>query len=200
MSGKMFSHYCMACLVVVSACGLMACADAVDPSRPAAAAPKPMSERLAESGGYKQDETGAWVPKSDKRSAYDSQRESAYFQGKIDKKTYKTGDYARKAWWGTKQYEAKAYTGNTDGSRFQTRAMQDGQISNFNATQASERGLFETNTLKRKSARESRAAEVDRWDNARVEARRKVYKAPSVMDWREQRAMSMDESRGLLGR
>ncbi len=159
-----------------------------------------MSERLAESGGYKQDDTGAWVPKSDKRSAYDSQRESAYFKGKIDKKTYKTGDYAKKSWWGTKEYEAKTYTGNTDGSRFQTQAIQDGQMSRYHDSKASEGGLFETKSLDRKTARESGAAEIARPGNSRVEARRGVYKAPSVMDWREQRAMSMDESRSLLGR
>jgi hypothetical protein len=188
-------------LAVACACGLVSCAEKVDPARPTAAAPKSMTERLSESGGYKQDEDGAWVPRSDKRSAYDSQRESAYFTGKIDKKTYKTGEYAKKSWWGTKEYESKAYAGNTDGSRFQTQARQQGQVARFDGNKAREGGgIFQTNTMDRQSAREAGASEISRPENSRVEARRQVYKAPSVVDWREQRELSIDKSRSLLGR
>lgn len=199
--GEKYNCRWRAGLVFSCAFVLIGCADKTDPAKPTAAAPKTMSERMADSGGYKQDADGAWVPKSDKRSSYDSQRQSAYFKGKIDKKTYKTGDYAKKSWWGTKEYESKRYAGDTDGSRFQTQARQSGQVARLDGVGARESGSsYQTNSIARESARETGTTQIARPTNAGVEARRQVYKAPSVLDWREQRSMSMDRSRGLLGR
>ena len=122
---KSYFHYPFIAIATL-AFGSCAGSDSEDPSRPAPATHKTMTERLNEGGGYKQAEDGSWVPKSDKRSAYDSQRDSAYFKGKIEKETYKTGDYSKKSWWGSKDYAKKSYQGDTDGSRFQTAARQDG--------------------------------------------------------------------------
>jgi len=185
------------CAVVLASCA----GTEPDNSTPTAEAPKSLSERLNQGGGYKQNEDGSWVPKSDKRSAYDSQRNSPYFKGKVDKKDYKTGDYAKKSWWGgEKDYGRKTYEGNTDGSRFQTTARQDGQMSRSDGQRASLSGPFETNTLDRKSARESSSSAIPRPTDAAVQSQRGKYKAPSVIDWREQRSMSVDQSRGILGR
>jgi hypothetical protein len=170
-----------------------------DSSRPQAER-KSFSERLNESGGYKQNEDGAWVPKSDKRSSYDSQGDSPYFKGNVDKKAYKTGDYAKKSWWGSKDYAKKSYEGNTDGSRFQKSAQQDGMLSRNDGQQARLADPFKTNTLDNKSARESTHTAIDRPTDAATDIQRKTYKAPSVIDWRSQRNMSMEQSRGILGR
>jgi hypothetical protein len=189
-------------VVVIAAFALSSCANEdLDPSKPAAVVEhKSLMERLSESGGYKQDEEGNWVPKSDRRSAYDSQRDSPYFKGKIEKENYKTGDYAKKSWWGKKNYEAGEYSGNTDGSRFQTKARQNGQLARANGDRARMEGPFETNTLNREGARESGYGGIDRPGNAYSEAQRKTYKAPSVIDWRAQRQMSVEQSKGILGR
>ena len=159
-----------------------------------------MQERLSEGGGYKQDANGQWVPKSDKRSQYDGQGESPYFKGKVETERYKTGEYSKKSWWGSKDYGTKDYSGNTDGSRFRTTARQEGQVARDNGKVARSTDPFKTNTLDTKSARESSNAAVKRPSNAYTNSQRKTYKAPSVIDWREQRSMSMDRSRGLLGR
>jgi len=184
-----------ACAALVSCAGEQA-----DPSRPAVAERSGLSERLSETGGYKQNENGEWVPKSDKRSAYDSQRDSPYFKGKVEGERYKTGEYAKKSWWGSKDYAKKPYAGNTDGSRFQTKASQDGQVARDAGKAARSTDPFKTNTLPRETARESRNAAIDRPSSAAVESARNSYKAPSVIDWKEQRSMSMDRSRGILGR
>ncbi|MFD2257200.1 hypothetical protein ACFSSA_10980 [Luteolibacter algae] len=178
------------------------CADKnVDPAKPTAAAEhKSLSERLSEGGGYKQDEQGNWVPKSDKRSSFDSQRDSPYFKGKIDKEEYKTGEVAKKSWWGNKNYQTAEYAGNTDASRFQTTARQQGQVAEASGKKSSLTRSYETNTLDNSRARESNAAQVSRTSNSAVEARRKVFKAPSVIDWQQQREMSLEQSRGILGR
>ncbi len=195
------SHFLKKFLAVSCAVALASCASKdLDTSRPTENKPKTMSERMSEGEGYKQDEDGNWVPKSDKRSSFDSKRESAYFKGKIEKNTYKTGEYAKKSWWGSKEYEKKSYEGNTDGSRFKTAARQQGQKSRADGQKADLAGSFKTNTLDRKSARESQASAIPRTVDASVESRRSKYIAPSVIDWREQRTMSVDQSRGILGR
>jgi hypothetical protein len=168
-----------------------------DASRPVAER-KSLSERMTETSGYKQDADGNWVPRSDKRSEYDSQRESAYFKGKVDKKAYETGDYKKKSWWGRETYEAGNYGGDTDGSRFQTQARQDGQMWGDGNKQADQKKPYETNTVDRLMAREGSSAGIDRPGNDYTEAQRKTYKAPSVIDWKEQREMS-NRSRGILG-
>lgn len=194
MSGwKSGSLAAMTCAALVS-CASDKAADNAAPERPS------LQERLTEGGGYKQNENGEWVPKSDKRSSFDSQRESPYFKGKVKTEEYKTGEYAKKSWWGSKDYGKKPYEGNTDGSRFRTKARQEGQMSRDHGKAAQIPEPFETNTLDRPSARESLNPEIERPSSPVVESRKKVFKAPSVIDWKEQRAMSMDKSRGILGR
>lgn len=193
-----------ALILVAAACGLAAsCAEnKVDKSRPTEAARPGLQERLSESAGYKQNEKGEWVPKSDKRSSYDSQRDTPYFKDKINtSERYKTGDYAKKSWWGGKEYGGnKSYEGNTDGSRFRKAARQDGQTARYDGQAARGSDPYKTNTLPRETAYESRNPSIDRPTNALIESQRKTYKAPSVIDWKEQRSMNLDQSRSILGR
>jgi hypothetical protein len=198
MSGGWTRRY-----LLTVACGLMAsCADdKVDKSRPTEAKRPGLQERLSESAGYKQNENGEWVPKSDKRSSYDGQRDTPYFKDKINTaERYKTGDYAKKSWWGSKEYGKKSYEGDTDGSRFQKQARQEGQVASYDGKAARSSDPFKTNTLPRESALESRNSAIDRPTNALIESQRKTYKAPSVIDWKEQRSMNLDQSRNILGR
>lgn len=198
---KMGSRYLVGLPLVLISLGVMSCANQdADPSKPSGTERKSLADRLSESGGYKQDADGNWVPKSDKRSAYDSQRDSPFSAGTIDNKTYKTGDYAKKSWWGTKDYETAEYSGNTDGSRFQTKARQDGQIARADGVQAQLEGPYKTNTLERNSARESSTSAIAKPANSYTENQQQTFKAPSVIDWREQRSMSLDRSKGILGR
>ena len=193
----------IACFPLTAACALMvSCAkEKVDNSKPTQAARPSLQERLSESAGYKQNEKGEWVPKSDRRSSYDSQRDTPYFKEKLDTiERYKTGEYAKKSWWGSKEYGTKSYEGNTDGSRFRKQARQDGQVARYDGQAARSSKPFKTNTLPRESALESRNPAVDRPTNAYIESQQNTYKAPSVIDWKEQRSMNLDESRSILGR
>ncbi len=161
---------------------------------------KSLSQRLNEKNGYQQDADGNWIPQNDKRSAYENQAQSAYFQGGYEKKAYKTNDYARKSWWGNKDYGSKPYTGNTDGSRFQ-------QGSRYNGTGAPEAGKSAgmTNTYKTghygtNAAREAGTKGIERTSDAVTDRRRKVYPAPEIIDWEQQRSLTLDQSKGFLGR
>lgn len=192
-----------AVFLLPTACGFLgSCAqEKVDHSRPTQEARPGLEQRLSESSGYKQTESGEWVPKVDKRSSYDSQRDTPYAKGKIDNnERYKTGDYAKKTWWGSKDYEKKSYQGDTDGSRFYKQARQDDQVSRFDGKAARTSDPFQTNTLPSESAHEIKSSAIDRPKSALIESQRKTYKAPSVIDWREQRSMNVEESKSILGR
>lgn len=181
---------------------MVSCAgEKVDNSKPTQAAKQGFQERLSENAGYKQNEKGEWVPKSDKRSTYDSQRDTPYFKDKINtSERYKTGDYAKKSWWGSKEYGKKTYEGNTDGSRFHTKAQQEGQVARDNGKAARSSDPYKTNTLPSESALESRNPAITKSTNALIQSERSKYKAPSVIDWKEQRSMNLDQSRSILGR
>ena len=99
-------------------------------------AQKTLSQRLNESNGYKQDANGNWVPKIDKRSSFESQGDTHNFKGKFSGKTYKAGEYAKKSWWGNKDYGRQPYAGNTDGSRFQQESLLGGKSANESGTAA----------------------------------------------------------------
>jgi hypothetical protein len=161
---------------------------------------KPLSERLGENNGFKQDADGNWVPRSDKRSSYESAGPPAMFQGEYQKKTYKTGEYAKKSWWGNKDYGRKEYAGNTDGSRFQTNSRFDGQGAREAGNQADIPDPYQTGTYATNAARETGNEAIGRPSDAETDIRRRVYTPPSVIDWREQRSLSLEQSKGILGR
>jgi hypothetical protein len=162
--------------------------------------PQSLAQRLSEGGGYKQDAEGNWKPTSNKRSSFELQRESPHFKDKFEKETYKAGDYEKKSWWGKKTYEVSEYKGDTDGSRFQTQAELHGKETKYMDKRVSTGDPYKTNRLEYGSAGESDAKHIDKPRNDYVETRRRVYKQPSIIDWDEQRKLSLEESRGILGR
>jgi hypothetical protein len=186
--------------VLLAAFAVISCAtEETDNATPTVKKQKQLGDFMSKDGGYKQDADGNWIAKSDKRSSYDSRRDSS-FKGKVNKETYKTGDYAKKSWWGGKEFKSEEYAGDTDGSRFQTAARQNGQAARGSGQGARESGAFQTNTLDSRSARESNSGSVSRGSSSYVESARDSYVAPSIIDWRAQRNMSRDQSRSILGR
>ena len=180
---------------------LAACANKTeDAADGASSAPTPLSQRLSESGGFKQDAQGNWVPKSNKRSSFEMERENSFFKGHLEKKVYKTGDYEKKSWWGKSNYDVGQYQGNTDGSRFKTQARKNDKIFAYADKKADKGDPYKTNTLEYQSARESNAATIDKPVNEYTESRKRRYVQPSVMDWEERRKLSLEESRSILGR
>jgi hypothetical protein len=162
--------------------------------------PQTLAQRLSEAGGYKQDAEGNWVPTSNKRSSFELQRESPHFKDKFEKETYKAGDYEKKSWWGKKTYEVSEYKGDTDGSRFQTEAELHGKEIKYMDKRVPTGDPYKTNRLEYGSAGEADAKHMDKSRNDYVESRKRVFKQPSIIDWDEQRKLSLEQSRGILGR
>lgn len=150
--------------------------------------------------GYKTDASGNLVPKSNKRSSFENKGESPYFQGEYGKKTYKTAKYSKKSWWGNKDYGRQEYTGNTDGSRFQKNSRFDGKGARESGSPADIPGPYQTDRYATNAAREAGKDRLSKPANAEIENRRSVFPQPEITDWREQRALSLEQSKGILGR
>jgi hypothetical protein len=150
--------------------------------------------------GYKTDADGNLVPRSNKRSSFELNRDSPHFKGDYAKKNFKTNDYSKKSWWGDTQYESKKFGGDTDGSRFQTSSrFQDSGAREAN-TSAKLPGAYRTNQYGTSTAREAGGSRFGKPSDAETDVRRRVYTPPAVVDWREQRSMSVGETKSFLGR
>jgi hypothetical protein len=169
-----------------------------DPSTPVAR--KTLSQRLEENNGYTQDSSGAWVPKSDQRSSFETKGKSPYFQGEYDKKAYKAGEYRKKSWWGNKEYGRQKYAGDTDGSRFQKNSRFDSQNARETSRAADVPDSYQTDNYATNAAREAGNSGIAKPSDVETDIRRRVYQAPEIIDWRERRTLSVDQLRWILGR
>lgn len=180
---------------------LASCASDKDTKTAATPAPahKSLNQRMTESNGYKQDARGNWVPQNDRRSEFEGQGEAAYAKKNYKKQDYKTGDYTTKSWWGNKDYDAKTYAGNTDGSRFQKASALQGKGAHEAGTNAKIADPYKTGDYATGTAHEAGATAIKKGSNDQIENIRKSFQQPDIIDWREQRSLSMDQSKGILG-
>ncbi len=182
--------------LLLASCG----ADSQNKSTASTPQRKKLSERINEESGYKQDANGKWVPRSDKRSSFESQGESHFTGKSVKKQEYKAGDYAKKSWWGSKEYDRKSYAGNTDGSRFQQASdLGDKGAREASTTLTNTPDNYKTGEYATSAARETGNKQITKSSNDMIENRREQYTPPEIIHWKEQRTMSMDRSRGLLG-
>ncbi len=186
--------------LTISMVGLVSCANQTEEPETSAESLPSLSQRLEESSGFKQDEGGNWVPTNNKRSSFEQQAESAYSKGEFDKKTYETGDYKKQSWWGKKDHQVKSYEGYTDGSRFQTAADLGQKNSNFGTQGYATGDPYQTNRLEYQAAREASGERMARPSNQYQETQQQKFTPPAVMDWKEQRKLSMEQSKSILGR
>jgi hypothetical protein len=167
---------------------------------------KPFSERMADTmagrdGGYTKDEDGSWTTSSKKRSSFETDRNSPYFKGDYAKKEYGgKKDYSKKSWWGATEYERKGYEGDTDGSRFQSTSRYQGKGARETGTAANLPGDYRTENYATGAANEAGQRHLDKPSDAETDVRRRVFPAPTVTRWNPQRAMSVEETKGILGR
>lgn len=191
----------IACLPLVLAISCGSGSKPASSSTPAEATGfKPLSQRLNDANGYQVDSSGNWVPKNNKRSSFEGQGRSPHFKGEYSKKDFKTQPYAKKSWWGNKDYGHQNYAGPTDGSRFQKNSRFGSQGARESGNNAKLPGNYRTDNFATNSARESGSDRIGRPTDDATANRREAYVAPEIIDWRAQRSLSMDQSRGILGR
>lgn len=180
---------------------LASCANPGGGSDSTAESPRPLSERLSGERGYKQDAEGNWVAQSERRSSYDSDRDSPYFKGEFEGKEYKTGDYAKKSWWATNEIDRKAFSNNADGNRFRQGSRFQQQAATEGGTDAGLAQNFDTGTYSTGAAREAGSQNIDKPSDAETDFRRRVFTPPDeTTDWKAQRSLSLGQTKGLTGR
>lgn len=193
-------------IALLSVILLASCASGTDKSKPVAAAQTESSgakirsadewvSDISKNNGFVKGPDGRLVPKSDKRSPFESKGESSFAKKEYKKQKYNAGDYTTKSWWGNKAYDHKSYAGNTDGSQFQkTSGLQDkGARESGNAAKLP--GDYDTGTYATGDARES----TDTHLRNSTSAARENAKSNSQFQWDPQRALSVEQSRSLLG-
>lgn len=161
----------------------------------------PMSQRLNQEQGYARDSEGNWIPRSDKRSQFESRTASGIDQ----RNTYETrrfgaNEYQTAEWTRTNSNAPKSYGGNTDGSRFQTTAAAQGQAARQSGSRARTPGPYQTNNFGTGNAREHSARRHDRPSDDQTENRRDSFEFPEIIDWRQQRDIGIEQSRSILSR
>lgn len=180
---------------------MVSCAsDSNQESSPSTPAIKPLSQRINEKNGYTMDANGKWQTQTDKRSSFESKGPSNYFKGEYAKKDYKTTNYSKKSWWGNKDYQTKPYADSTDGSRFQKTSRLDGQNARDAGKSAGLNNVYQTNDYATDSAREQDTEKIKKFSNTETDIRRRVFPTPDVIDWKEQRTLSIGQSKEILGR
>jgi hypothetical protein len=168
-------------ILVLSAVLAVSCASDSGADKKSQAGFKPFSQRLAEDqqmrgkDSYKADASGNFLPQQDKRSSFESKTPSGYYQGDHGKKAYKTGEYAKKSWWGNKPYERQQYAGNTDGSRFQKNSRLDGKGARESGSAADLPGAYQTDNYATSAAREADNERLGKPSNAEIDKRREVF-------------------------
>jgi hypothetical protein len=127
--------------------------------------------------------------------------ESTNFKGEFSGKTYKAGEYSKKSWWGNKDFGRQAYTGATDDSRFQKKSRFDGQDSSVTGGETARiSDPYQTGDYATSAARESGNSKLAKPSDAETDSRRRVYQQPEIIHWKQQRSITLDQSRGILGR
>jgi hypothetical protein len=183
------------------------CASKSSADKSTASAPpkqKSMNERFGgggrDPGSYQQDSSGKFYIKDEKRSSFEGKTDANFAGKSFEKQEYKAGDYAKKSWWGNKEYERKAYDGNTNGSRFQTTSRLQGQGAREAGNAANIPDSYQTGTYATGNAREASNAPIQKGTSAAIDNHKDDYAQPEIIDWRQQRALSVDQSKGILGR
>ncbi len=188
--------------MLIPALLLLSCASDASKKEEAASTParKPLSERINEKNGFKQDSEGNWKIENDRRSPYESQGSTYDAKKSYKKSEYKTGNFAKQSWWGNKEYDRQTYSGNTDGSRFQQSSSLQGKKAPEAKNKARISGPYQTETYATNAAREAENDPIKKGSSDAIESRRKTFKQPDIIDWKEQRSLSLEQSKGILGR
>jgi hypothetical protein len=128
-------------------------------------------------------------------------RANKYFSGEIAKREFAAKDYSKKSFWGSKEYAAKVYGGETDGNHFAKGSRYNSQGARENTLVAPDSGSrFGTSTHATGAARENRTSNISKYSDAETDSRRKSYVQPEITDWKNQRGLTIDDTKSMLGR
>lgn len=180
---------------------LASCAGDDKSSSSSPPARRSLTERLSGERGYAQDTEGNWIAKSNKRSFYETKGTPAGLKGEYNTGEYKTGEFAKKSWWTPDEVERKSFDNVADGSRFQKKSTLSDKGARESGSDAGLAKNFGTKPFATTTAREAAGDRIAKPSDPLTDYRRRVFNQPDDnIDWREQRSLSMDQTKGMTGR
>jgi len=182
---------------------LASCGTGSDKDKSASTPParQTLNERFSGGGGrdpnsFQRDSNGKLKINEAKRSPFESQGESHLSNKSFKKQEYKAGDYAKKSWWGNKEYDRQSYAGNTDGSQFKKSSGLADKGANEAGNQARIPDNYRTGNYATGDSRESTSTQVREGGTTARERTRKN----DQFQWDEERSLTVDQSKSILGR
>ena len=155
-------------------------------------------------GGYdlEKDEHGMTRSGSDKVSQYDEKRSNIRGQD-YSGKSYNKENYRKERWGGDKDYAAKQYGGNTDGSKFKhspyyvtrnANARANGQYS------SNDQSRFNAGTYNTGRANESRSDAVKTGGSSYAASRNRKATKPLIISKDDYTKLGVQDTNRMLGR
>lgn len=133
--------------------------------------------------------------------AAEASKVNEQFNSAYAKRDFSGKSHERKSFWGKKGYASKGYDGGTDASRFREGAREGGLWAQEGALVSNETGRsYDRGRDFGGSAAEGSRSPLSRPSDAEVDVRRRVYKQPKVEDVQRKRALTIDDTRSMLGR
>jgi hypothetical protein len=134
------------------------------------------------------------------RSPYEG-RSNVSFGGGVGTASYQTNRYQSPTWKGNTRAASKVYAGNTNGSQFKVPSQFQGTSAGHLAKQSRFQGtVVPTTNYKAGDARESSAQPLDKPSDGWTDFRRRVFPQPTKMSKADYDRLTVEESRGILGR
>lgn len=147
------------------------------------------------------DEQGNPVMKSDLRSSFEGKSSNMAASRDFSGKDYTTKSYARKRWAGNTEYSRKNYDGNTDANHYKMEPWFVRKQAQAEGKQASAQGqTYSTTDFGKTIANEQDSERIERVSDAETDVRRRVYKEPDIIDWKDQQGLGVEDTNRLLGR
>lgn len=188
-------------LIILVAGAVVSCGTSGDGAAESSSGITPISQRLNQEQGYVRDADGNWIPRNNRRSQYDSiVATGAGQRNNSGNRRFKANEYQAAEWTRAQSAPPQGYTGNTDGSAFQTTAAAQGQKARQSGSRARTPGNYKTGAYATGRSRENDVRPLDRPQNDRTENQRGFQDPLEIIDWRQQRDLSVDQSRSMLSR
>lgn len=148
------------------------------------------------------DKDGNPVMKSDRRSSFEGKRSQIAGGRDFSGRDYTTKSYRKKRWSGSNRiFGKKEYQGNTDARGYQKEPWFVRKQANSQNKRARADGrAYSVNRFRTGSAREQNGRRIARVSDAETDVRRRVFKEPEIIHWKEQKGMSVKDTNRLLGR
>ena len=198
-------------LIAAGAALISACGSGGDGDSQTAAGATPATASRVKSGEMFDDDSAEMLSRygkanpmftgGEKGAASESALTNSEFTGEYARRDFNARNYERQPFWGRKDYQRQVYGGDTDGSRFARGAREGTMMAGEGGEMAADGSrVFGTRTMDGGAAGEAGRAEITRPSDAETDVRRRVYPVPEKRPSGQQRALTVEDAKALMGR